>query len=115
MEKEALKRIFDFLQAKENKEKPFIWKLINNEPFTDDELPFYDDDLDLIDLNIETLPKGLKVSGSLNVRFSNITSSPKGLEVGGDLYIYGTPLTKYTHVELREMIKPGFINGWIQR
>jgi hypothetical protein len=112
MEKEALKRIFDFLEAKENKEKPFIWKLINNEPFTDDELHFYDD-LDLIDLNIETLPEGLKVSGSLNVRFSNITSLPKGLEVGGDLYIYGTPLTKYSGEELREMIKPGFIKGKI--
>ena len=115
MEKEALKRIFDFLQAKENKEKPFIWKLINNEPFTDDELHLYDDDLDLIALNIETLPEGLKVRGYLNVRFSSITSLPKGLEVGGGLYIYGTPLTKYTHDELREMIKPGFIKGKIYR
>ena len=114
MKKEALKRIFNFLEAKENKEKPFIWKLINNEPFTDDELHFYDD-LDLIDLNIETLPEGLKVRGYLNVRFSSITSLPKGLEVGGYLYIYGTNLAKYIDDELREMIKPGFIKGEIYR
>ena len=112
MEKETLKRIFDFLEEKGEHNAQFEWKLINNEPFTDDELHFYDD-LDLIDLNIETLPEGLKVSGSLNVRFSNITSLPKGLEVGGDLYIYGTPLTKYSGEELREMIKPGFIKGKI--
>jgi hypothetical protein len=31
------------------------------------------------------------------------------------LYIYGTPLTKYSDEELREMIKPGFIKGEIVR
>ena len=134
MEKEALKRIFDFLQAKENKEKPFIWKLINNEPFTDDELHFYDD-LDLIDLNIETLPEGLKVGGDLDLGWTKITSLPEGLEVGGILDLYWTNITslpkglkvddylnirettllEYTDDELREIIQPGFIKGQIIR
>ena len=127
-----LKRIFDFLEDKGEHKAPFMWKLINNEPLTKKDLNVKGDldlsnsnitllpeglkvggTLDLIELNIETLPEGLKVSGSLNVRFSSITSLPKGLEVGGGLYIYGTPLKKYTHDELREMIKPGFIKGKI--
>ena len=152
MEKETLKRIFDFLDAKENLNQPVVWKLKTNIPLTDDELHFYDD-LDLSELEIETLPEnlyiegnlilnyseikslqkglkvnydlslqfteikslpeGLEIGGDLDLRFSSITSLPKGLEVGGGLYIYGTPLKKYTHDELIEMIKPGFIKGEI--
>jgi hypothetical protein len=38
---------------------------------------------------------------------------PKGLEVGDDLFINSTPLTKYKHNKLKEMIYPGFIKGQI--
>jgi len=37
------------------------------------------------------------------------------LKVGGTLYIYKSPLKEYTDDELREMIKPGFIEGDIYR
>ena len=136
MKKEALKRIFDFLEEKGEHKVPFRWKLINNEPLTKEEL-IVDDDLDLaytyitslpegfevkgfLDLestSITSLPKGLKVGGFLNLRFcTELTSLPKGLEVGRNLYIDDSPLIKYSDEELRDMIKPdGFINGWIQR
>jgi len=37
------------------------------------------------------------------------------LKVGGILYIDESPLKEYTDDELREMIKPGFIEGDIYR
>jgi hypothetical protein len=129
MEKEQLKRIFDFLEVKGEHKVPFSWKLINNEPLTKEEL-IVDDDLDLaytyitslpegfevkgfLDLestSITSLPEGLKVGGFLNLRFcTELTSLPKGLEVVGDLYVENTELKKYTDKELTEMVKPGFI------
>ena len=36
MEKEQLKRIFEFLKEKENHNLPFLWKLVNNEPLTEE-------------------------------------------------------------------------------
>ena len=129
-----LKRIFDFLEDKGEHKAPFMWKLINNEPLTKKDLNVKGDldlsnsnitllpeglkvggTLDLIELNIETLPEGLKVGDNLVLSFSSIQTLPKGLKVGDDLYIYGTPLTKYSDEELREMIKPGFIKGEIVR
>ena len=38
MEKEALKRIFEYIEKKENLKKPFVYKLAINEPFTEDDL-----------------------------------------------------------------------------
>jgi hypothetical protein len=37
------------------------------------------------------------------------------LEVGDNIYIKNTELTKYSNKELRQMIKPGFIEGKIIR
>jgi len=37
------------------------------------------------------------------------------LKVGGDLDIVYTKLEKYTDEQLREMVKPGFIQGKINR
>ena len=129
MEKEALKRIFDFIEVKGEHKVQFTWKLINNEPLTKEEL-IVDDDLDLaytyitslpegfevkgfLDLestSITSLPEGLKVGGFLNLRFcTELTSLPKGSEVVGDLYVENTELKKYTDKELTEMVKPGFI------
>ena len=95
MKNEALKRIFEFLEDKEEHKAPFIWKLENNIPLTEEEL---------------------NVKGNLNLHsFKKLTSLPKGLKVGGNLYIYNTPLTKYSDNELREMVKLGFIKGEIHR
>jgi len=134
MEKETLKKIFTFLEEEENKDKPFMWKLMNNEPLTDEEL-FVEGDLDLTETdikslpeglevednlslygckNIQSLPEGLKVGGFLDLGHSNITSLPKGLKVWGRLFIKNTPLTKYSTEELRQMVNPGYINNIIR-
>ena len=136
MEKAQLKRIFEFLEDKEEQNPPFMWKHMNNMSLTEKDLTI-EGDLDLDYRNITSLPEGLKVNGylnlygckylkslpkdlevgeSLNLRFcTELTSLPKGLKVGGDLYIRGAYLAKYTDEELREMIKPGFIKGGIYR
>ena len=136
MKKEALKRIFDFLENQENKihkdRDKFIWKLKFNETLTKEDLNVKGG-LDLSYSNITSLPKGLKVrgyldlsyseikslpeglevSGELNLTDTELTSLPKGLKVGGNLDTTYTPLAKYTYDELIEMIKPGFIKGEI--
>jgi hypothetical protein len=133
MEKQALKRIFEFLEEKEEHKVPLIWKLINDIPITEKDLDFEGDliltysdieslpeglnvrgDLDLFGSKLASLPEGLKVRGYLDLRYSSIESLPKGLKVR-DLHIWDTSLTKYTDEELREMIKPGFIKGKIIR
>jgi hypothetical protein len=92
MEKEALKRIFEFLEEKEDHNKPLKLKLIFNEPLTEEDLDVKVG-LDLTNTNITSLPEGLKVSGFLSLRNTNITSLPKDLKVGGDLYLLNTPIT----------------------
>jgi hypothetical protein len=89
MKKETLKKIFDFIKTKDNRNIPFMWKLKNNEPITEDDL-IVNGDLDLRpssidDMVIESLPEGLKVSGRLNLMGSDMQFLPKGLEVGGYL------------------------------
>ena len=86
MEKEVLKRIFEFLKEKENHNLPFLWKLVNNEPLTEDELNVKGN-LDLSNSDITSLPERLQVVGDLNLFDSKITSLPEGLKVGGDLYL----------------------------
>ena len=46
MEKETLKNIFNFLEEKEAHKTPSLWKWLNNEPITEDDL-IINDDLDL--------------------------------------------------------------------
>jgi hypothetical protein len=90
MKTETLKKIFDFIKTKDNRNIPFMWKLKNNEPITEDDL-IVNGDLDLRpshidDMVIESLPEGLKVSGHLNLMgCSDMQFLPKGLEVGGFL------------------------------
>ena len=134
MEKETLKNIMHFLEEKEGK-RSFLWKLLNDEPFTDEELIFKGNlnlrgskikslpkglkvsgFLSLIDCsNLETLPEGLEVEGWLDLENTSLTSLPKGLKVYGDVYRRKTELEAYTDKELREMIKPGFVKGLILR
>ena len=134
MEKETLKKIFTFLEEEENKDKPFMWKLMNNEPLTDEEL-FVEGDLDLTETdieslpdglnvednlslygckNIQSLPEGLKVGEDLELQNTPIQLLPKGLKVWGRLFIKNTPLTKYSTEELRQMVNPGYINNIIR-
>ena len=89
MEKEALKRIFEFLEAKEGKSS-IKWKIIHNEPFKEEEFTeeelIFDEYLDLSGINITSLPKGLQVWGNLYLRnCKSLTSLPEGLSVWGTL------------------------------
>jgi len=133
MQKEQLKRIFDFLEDKEQQNPPLKWKLINNIPLTEEELNVKGDldlyecksltslpkglkvggDLDLESTNITHLPEGLKVGGDLDLSRTNITSLPKGLEVWGHLNLSKSELPYYykNNNHLRKSIEPGFIKG----
>ena len=135
MKKETLKNIFDFLEEKGEYRTPFMWKWLTNEPLTEDDLHI-NGNLDLTFSKIESLPEGLNVSGDLNLTFcENISSLPEGLIVRGNLRLFGSKITflpeglkvegwldisntnleKYTDDEIRDMIKPGFIEGKIYR
>ena len=101
MKKETLKKIFDFLEENDNKKKPFLWKLLNNELFTEEELNVKGD-LNLSDTNITSLPEGLKVKGNLLlIDCNNLTSLPKGLKVGGSLDLSGCKNLKYLPIGLK--------------
>ena len=114
MNKEQLKRIFEFLEKKENKlakEKGTLrWKIVFNEPLTEEDFNRYGD-LDLSNLEITSLPEGLKVHRDLDLYNSKIKILPKGLEVWGDLYVTNTDLEDYTKEQIMIMIQPGFIKG----
>ena len=134
MEKETLKRIFNFLEEKGEHNAPFLWKFENDIPLTEGDLNVKGD-LDLSHTEIESLPEGLKVGGWLDLAYTFIESLPEGLKVGGhldlietdikflpkglevgrNLYIDDSPLIKYSDNQLREMIRPGFIDGEIFR
>ena len=132
MEKEALKRIFEFLEEKGEHNPPFLWKWKNEIPLTEKDLDI-EGDLDLSYSNIESLPEGLEISGNLNLTFCEKISSlpeglivrgnliledcyelhslPEGLKVGGTLYIYTSPLGEYSNSQLRNMVgDDGYLN-----
>ncbi len=133
MEKETIRSIFKFLENEENIRAPFMWKWLNNEPLTEDDLHI-NGDLDLTYSNIESLPEGLIVRGDLNLTFcekisslpeglivrfnlivedcSQLYSLPKGLKVGGTLYIGTSPLGEYSEGELRNMVGD---DGYLKR
>jgi hypothetical protein len=92
MEKQALKRIFEFLEEKEEHKVPFIWKLINDIPLTEEDLNI-EGDLDLSEVEVTSLPEGLKVGGYLNLEGLQIASLPKGLKVGGLLILNLSKIT----------------------
>ena len=113
MNKETLKRIFDFLEEKGEHRGPLFWKHKYNIPLTKEDLNVKGD-LNLAYSKITSLPKGLKVGGDLRLDgCANITSLPKGLVVDGDLNVSGTPLEDvYDENQMYdELIEPGFIRG----
>ena len=138
MEKEALKRIFEFFEENEEHNAPLKWKLINNIPLRKEELNIYGGldlsdlgitslpegltihrDLDLNSSKIEILPKGLEVWGDLDISLTNIESLPKGLKVHGDLYLNDSDLHRSIDYNdsselesiVKKMVEPGFIKG----
>jgi hypothetical protein len=54
----VLKRIFEFLEEKEQQNPPFLWKHMNDMPLTKEEL-IVKGDLRLQNSKITSLPKGL--------------------------------------------------------
>jgi len=134
MEKETLKKIFNFLEKNDNIKTPLMVKFMSEMPLTKEELNVKGNlnlefttvtslpeglkvggYLDLSNTNITSLPERLEVAGNLYLDHSFIKSLPKDLKVGGTLYIYKSPLKEYTNEELREMVKPGFLKGDIYR
>ena len=73
MEKEQLKRIFEFLEDKEEHNAPFIWKWENNIPLTKKDLNIKGN-FSLKRSKVKSLPEGLKVGGDLDLKFSKIKS-----------------------------------------
>jgi hypothetical protein len=114
MEKETLKNIFNFIEKNEGHKTPFMWKLKNEIPLTEEELNVKGN-LDLERSKITSLPEGLYVKGNLDLSNSKITSLPKGLKVGSILIIIESELLKYSDKEIRKMIEPGYIKGKIIR
>lgn len=129
MENETLKKIFEFLEVKENKYS-IVWKAMNGLPFTKEQLKVKGN-LDLEGMDIQKLPTGLNITGSLLLNFTPIKRLPKGLKVGGDLqlqdcenlkslpkdlkvrkglWLYGTPLGRLPDEKILNMVKP---NGYI--
>ena len=86
MEKETLKKIFNFLEENERHQTPFLWKWVNNIPLTEKDLNI-EGNLDLTNTDIKSLPDGLKVAGNLNLTETDMESLPERLEVAGNLYL----------------------------
>ena len=90
MEKEVLKRIFEFLEDNEGHNAPFKWKLVNNEPIAKEDLNIKGG-LFLEHSNIASLPEGLKIGGNLNLSYTpKLKSLPSDLDVKGDIYLEGS-------------------------
>jgi len=54
--------------------------------------------------NITSLPSGLKVLGTLDLRDTNITELPSDLEVEGTILLQSTPLSNLSWDQIRKMI-----------
>jgi hypothetical protein len=92
MVKEALKRIFEFLEDNEGHNAPFKWKLVNNEPIAKEDLNIKGG-LFLEHSNIASLPEGLKIGGNLNLSYTfKLKSLPSDLDVKGDIYLEGSKI-----------------------
>ncbi len=134
----VLKRIFEFLEEKEQQNPPFLWKYKNNIRLIEKDLNI-EGDLNLFDSKITSLPEGLKVGGDLylnnsliksipkglkvgrdlDISFTHIESLPRGLKVHGDLYLNDSDLHRNIDYNdsselesiVKKMVEPGFIKG----
>jgi hypothetical protein len=97
MQKEQLKRIFEFLEEKENKlakvKGTLRWKIEFNEPLTKEDLDIKGG-LFLEHSDIPYLPEGLKIGGNLNLSYTpKLKSLPSDLYVRRDIYLEGSNIT----------------------
>lgn len=100
-----LATVFDFIKERRGYDYPFMFKLINELPFTDDELTI-DGDLILFDMFYHTLPDNLTVKGDLLLGDSEFAKIPNNLKVKGVLDITNTPIaSKYDEKTIKKMIK----------
>jgi hypothetical protein len=85
MDRNTLRKIFDFIEEKENKTS-LAYKILNDfDNIRDNEL-IVNGNLKLSNKNITSLPEGLQVEGSLYLsRCTSLTSLPVRLQVGGSL------------------------------
>lgn len=125
--------VLDFIKEKRGYDYPFVYKLVNGLPLSDDELIVDGSlyltetnitslpnnltiigDLDLTNTDISTLPDNLSVDGWLDIRGTNIVSIPKNLRVTKSIFINKTPLTRrYFKFQIIKMIEAGggYCNG----
>ena len=97
MKRETLKRIFEFLEEKENKlakvKGTLRWKIAFNEPLTKEDLDIKGG-LFLHHSDIPYLPEGLKIGGNLNLSYTpKLKTLPSDLDVKGDIYLEGSKIT----------------------
>jgi hypothetical protein len=85
MDRNTLRKIFDFIEEKESKSS-LAYKILNDfDNIRENEL-IVNGNLNLSNKNITSLPEGLQVEGSLYLsRCTSLTSLPDGLQVGGSL------------------------------
>ena len=94
MDRNTLRKIFDFIEEKESKSS-LAYKILNDfDNIRENEL-IVNGNLNLSNKNITSLPEGLQVEGSLGLsRCTSLTSLPEGLQVGKSLSLSGcTSLT----------------------
>jgi hypothetical protein len=94
MDRNTLRKIFDFIEEKESKTS-LAYKILNDfDNIRDNEL-IVNGNLNLSDKNITSLPEGLQVGGYLVLLgCTSLKSLPDGLQVGGYLVLSGcTSLT----------------------
>jgi hypothetical protein len=85
MDRNTLRKIFDFIEEKEGKTS-LAYKILNDfDNIRDNEL-IVNGNLNLSNKNITSLPDGLKVGGNLSLtRCTSLTSLPDAFMVGGNL------------------------------
>ena len=87
MKKQTIRQFFTFLEKKEKRNLPFLYKVIfSPESLTKEDL-LVDGNLILGDISIKTLPGGLIVKGYLDLENSLIEFLPEKLTVHGSLIL----------------------------
>lgn len=105
MKKETVNKFVEFLKKRENRELPFVTKLMFfpesidwNSPVATTTIDFSDRVLeDFIEDEVEILyrlPENLTIDGDLVIMYTPFTELPKKLKISGDLYIGGTAISK---------------------
>ena len=110
MDRNALRKIFDFIEEKESKSS-LAYKILNDfDNIRDNEL-IVNGNLNLENKNITSLPEGLQVGGSLGLpRCTILTTLPDGLQVGKSLSLSGCTSLTFLPVGL-QIVDCLWLNG----